>query len=279
MAVPYLPTGGLLAKVLARRYEYPLDDVTNLARVAQYIASSHEPAFVKRRVCAYLERKQRVAERKLGGGLPANHLRLARLGLPIYVTTNYDDYLERAVASITGVQPLVEICRWHDQFESEPGRPARREQSAATPRIFHLHGHLRTPSSLLLTEDDYVDFTVSLAQRNNQKNPMVPLYVRRALANTNLLFIGYSLEDWNFRVLMRHLMKQQKIQPHNARNSISIQLANNRMPPDRRRRAEKFLEVYLKTSSSVDVHWGDAGPFLAELLRRVERSPKPRVAS
>src|SRR5262245_4253420 len=80
VAVPYLPTGGFLARVLARLYEYPLDDVTNLARVAQYVASRYEPAFVKRRVCRYLRFKQQVAERQLQGSPPVNYLNLARLG-------------------------------------------------------------------------------------------------------------------------------------------------------------------------------------------------------
>lgn len=271
IAVPHLPTGALLARVLARRYEYPLDDITNLARVAQYVASTHEPAFIRRRVCDHIKRKQRIAEKRLNG-LPANHLHLARLELPIYITTNYDDFLHRAIG-MHGGSPSREICRWHDQLLTTLGPYPETSPTPAEPMVFHLHGHVTTPSSILLTEDDYVDFTVSLARRRStQKNSLIPHRVRRALGDTNLLFIGYSLEDWNFRVLMRHLMEQQNILPHKARNSISIQLANHRMPEERRQRAQKFLEEHLKTSASVDLHWGDAGSFLVELEQRVERA-------
>lgn len=99
---------------------------------------------------------------------------------------------------------------------------------------------------------------------------MIPHFVRRALGNTNLLFIGYSLEDWNFRVLLRHIMKQQQVQLHDRYSSLSIQLSSTNLPPDKRRRAEEFLEKYLRTSSAIDVYWGDAGAFLRDLEHRVE---------
>jgi SIR2-like domain len=276
IAVPHLPTGALLARVLARRYEYPLDDITNLARVSQYVASTHQPAFIKRRVCKYIARKQKVAKQRLGG-LPINHLRLARLELPVYITTNYDEFLQGAIGTHLGRSATPEICRWNDQLLRRLGPYQYTNPTSAAPAVFHLHGHLETPSSILLTEDDYVDFAVNLARRGNtQKTSLIPHWVRRALGDTDLLFIGYSLEDWNFRVLMRHLMEQQNITPHNAGTSISIQLANHKMPEERRRRAQKFLEEHLKTSASVDVYWGDAGSFLEELETRVDRARRGR---
>ena len=273
LAVPYLPRGADLAADLAREFNYPLDDNTNLARVTQYIASLHEPAFAKRRVCQRLKTAQDRAVESLGGNPPQNHVMLARLGLPVYVTTNYDEYLERAVAVQRGANPTVETCRWSDRLAGELPKYGRAEPTRTMPTIFHLHGHMSRPSSVLITEDDYIDFTVSLAQRAvNKMDPVIPHFVRRALGNTNLLFVGYSLEDWNFRVLMRFIMKQQGVLSHDRHSSLSVQLSKKRMPPDRRRLAEKFLERYLKTSSSIDVYWGDAGPFLEELLHRVQKA-------
>jgi hypothetical protein len=279
LSMPHLPRGADLAVSLAEQFDYPLEDVTNLARVTQYIASDREPAFVKRRVCERLQEAQRKTTEELGGSLPENHRTLARLGLPLYVTTNYDDYLERAVAAESGMQPNVVLCRWSERLTTElPPYPKSTELppypksdlKAVAPTIFHLHGHMRTPNSLLLTEDDYIDFMVNLAHRAGKRDPVIPLFVRRALGDTNLLFIGYSLQDWNFRVLMRYLMTQQRVLQHDRSKSLSVQLSEEGMPRDRRRRAEGFLEAYLKTSSSIDVYWGDARVFLTELVRRVE---------
>jgi hypothetical protein len=59
---------------------------------------------------------------------------------------------------------------------------------------------------------------------------------------------------------------------HDRFNSISVQLSDPHLPADRREKAEMFLETYLKTSSSINVYWGDAGPFLNELIQRVEQA-------
>ncbi|TWF76903.1 SIR2-like protein [Pseudonocardia hierapolitana] len=274
VAAPYLPRGSELAADLAKEFNYPLDDDTNLARVTQYIASLRQPSFVKRRVCKRLAEAQRQAVEALEGGPPPNHLMLAQLRLPVYVTTNYDDYLERAVLAVGPAKPTVEICRWNDRLARDLPKYRREAPTQAKPTIFHLHGHMDEPNSILITDDDYIDFAVSLAQRAVSKiDPVIPHFVRRALGNTNLLFVGYSLEDWNFRVLMRHIMKQQAVLPNEVYNSLSIQLSSNSMPAERRRLAEEFLEKYLKTSAAIDVYWGDAGPFLKELLHRLPPAP------
>ncbi|MFG1643447.1 SIR2 family protein [Amycolatopsis sp. NPDC049252] len=278
IAVPHLPTGRALATALASEFEYPLEDVTNLARVTQYIASLRQPAFVKRRVCKAIRDAQEASAAELGGNLPENYLRLARLELPIYVTTNYDDYLQRALVAAGRSVPSVEVCRWNDELVAElPPYPAA-EPTAEAPMVFHLHGHSERAGSILVTEDDYIDFTVSLAERATGKNAVIPHFTRRALGHTNLLFIGYSLEDWNFRVMMRYLMKQQRVQPHGQRSSISIQLSDHRMSPERRIRAERFLEAYLLRTSKIEVYWGTATSFLADLEVRLQPATVGGVA-
>src|SRR4051794_11602450 len=68
----------------------------------------------RRRASSHNRPAQRGAAAALGDDLPNNPRRLARLELPIYVTTNYDDYLERAFAAVGRPAPAVEICRWND---------------------------------------------------------------------------------------------------------------------------------------------------------------------
>jgi hypothetical protein len=274
ISAPYVPTGKQLSTALAEEFDYPLDDKTNLARVTQYIASLRNQPFIKRKICDQIRSAQDDAAVALGDGLPRNHILLARLQLPIYVTTNYDDYLERAVQSTSVATPSVDICRWNDRLADELPKYRRAEPAPGAPSIFHMHGHMAQRNSILVTEDDFIDFTVSLAQRA-ARDPVIPHFVRRALGNSSLLFVGYSLDDWNFRVLMRHLMKQQRLLQHELYGSLSIQLSDEDMAPERRVRAEKFLEVYL-SSSRIDVHWGHAEPFLEELHSRVDAARSGR---
>jgi hypothetical protein len=60
--------------------------------------------------------------------------------------------------------------------------------------------------SIVLTENDYIDF---LAQDRIRK---IPTKILQVLRVARLLFLGYSLEDWNFRVLLRriNLLQQQR---------------------------------------------------------------------
>ena len=53
--------------------------------------------------------------------------------------------------------------------------------------------------SVVLTENDYVDF---FAQDLLNK---IPAKILELLRTARLLFLGYALEDWNFRVLLRKL--------------------------------------------------------------------------
>ena len=106
----------------------------------------------------------------------------ATLDLPIYITTNYDDFMARAVRARTQRPARVEISRWHDRLLEPLGKYRREEPTAADPLVFHLHGHVSHDSSLLVTEDDYIDFMVSLANRGPKQVPVLPHWVRRGLA-------------------------------------------------------------------------------------------------
>jgi hypothetical protein len=268
IGIPHLPSGRSLAKSLAAEFEYPFADPENLARVAQYVATTYDdPSFVKRNVLRRIEQAQQDCLDAAGGAAPANYRVLAGLGLPLFVTTNYDGLMEHALLT-AGLDPRVEICRWNNQLVQDLGRYRTGDLSADKPGVFHMHGALSHATSLLITEDDYVDFTVSLALAPETK--VLWHQVRRRLSyDYSLLFLGYSLEDWNFRVLMKYLFQQQKVHRSGQASSLSIQLSDAELPEDRRLKAESFLTRYFETSA-IRVHWTDVSGFLAELGERVK---------
>ena len=57
--------------------------------------------------------------------------------------------------------------------------------------------------SFLITEQDYVDY---LGRAQN----CVPPYLATRMAKSNFLFLGYSLTDWNVRVMLRKLRQLEK---------------------------------------------------------------------
>jgi hypothetical protein len=79
----------------ADRYEYPFPDHRDLARVMQYISISEGDP---------VEIKERVREEFAGKGPPPfdhptePHALLARFPIRVFITTNYDDFLTKALA-------------------------------------------------------------------------------------------------------------------------------------------------------------------------------------
>ncbi len=194
---------------------------------------------------------------------------LADLNLPLYITTNYDDFMVEALKA-REKDPVRELCHWNRFVEMEqPSALASGfEPSPATPLVYHLHGHYALPQSLVLTEDDYLDFLVRLS--NDQD--LLPATIRTALAGTSLLFVGYSLTDWNIRVLFRGLIGS--LGASLGMTSIAVQLA----PPAAdasehgRQRAQRYLDAYFDTIQKIKVrtYWGDAREFAGELRARWE---------
>ena len=112
-----------------------------------------------------------------------------------------------------GREPVQEICKWNDSLpvREDPaplGDDDKYEPTPEKPVVFHLHGRLGIPESMVLTEDDYLEFLVTLAERSepDQYLALLPHQVARALSSTSLIFIGYGLKDWDFRVIHRGLV-------------------------------------------------------------------------
>jgi hypothetical protein len=255
-----LPGGAKVAEGWAKEHDYPLDDTHDLARVAQFLAVKLDP----------LAPKEKIRRLIIAAGTPdfattaEPHSVLAELPLPLYLTTNYDDFMSAALR-LRGKKPRHELCRWNERLQALPSvfdEPEGYQPTPDEPLVYHLHGHLDAVQSLVLTEDDYFDFLVNIPQIG------IPPLIQEALSATSLLFVGYRLADWNFRVLFRGFV--ELTQPSDRRLSVTVQL-----PPERstqqRERAMQYLGRYFDKKEIV-VSWGDAGEFMAELQRRWQDS-------
>ena len=274
----YLPLARDLAGSLAREHDYPFDDVGDLARVSQFAAVKQGDRL--------------VVKMKLADDMFANvslpdfrapdepYGLLADLGLPLYVTTNYDDFIYAALED-RGRKPLRAICPWYTTNKTEIEEATKQFQKAdgyapgkGRPIVYHLHGHHGTPESMVLTEDDYIDFLV----RVSRDPGLLPPVIQGSLGKQMLLFIGYSLADSTFRVIFRGLLSERP-RSSGARH-VSVQL-----PPssgddkadaekaateaERLLRAQEYLDKYFE-EQRVAVCWQEAREFTKELRRRWE---------
>jgi hypothetical protein len=260
-----LPLGGEIAERWAEASGYPLEDRWNLARVAQYRAVIEDPMSPKEA----LVREFRQAAPPDFREPDEPHAALAGLPLPIYLTTNYDDFMIRALKSARK-EPKRELCRWNSYLEDLPSAfDGDFEPTVAMPVVYHLHGHMGHPESLVLTEDDYLDFLVNLGKdegRDVREQKFLPPRIQRALTGASLLFLGYSIGDWDFRVLFRSLVGY--LERSITRAHISVQL-----PPqvsnELEDKAQKYLDAYFG-ETKIRVYWGTCRDFVAELKTRWE---------
>lgn len=251
-AAATLPVGSAFAGELAAKYSIPATGPLDLALVTQYASVGvDDPMAAKDDVVARIE----------GAELPdfadpaEPHSVLASLPLPVYLTTNYDHFLEAALQH-HGKSAASEICRWNrllqeddllgSRFDDDGYRP-----TVAEPVVYHLHGDVSYRQSMVLTEDDYLAFLVNL-QRNRD---LLPPVIRRALTASALLFVGYSLRDWTFRVIFHGMVLgvEETVQTP----GVAVQL-----PPDD---WELSFQTELLRRRNIRAYWGTAAEFMAEL--------------
>jgi SIR2-like domain len=186
-----------------------------------------------------------------------------RCTLPLYLTTNYDGFMTKAL-EIAGASPSREACRWAGDgaddvpmlFDSAQGF----DPTPEAPVVYHLHGHLDDLDSLVLTEDDYLDFLVSISRRPE----LIPPRIHEALAGSSLLFIGYQLADWDFRVLFRWIV--EAIDRSDRYLNLTVQIPREG-DPARVDAIHRYLDDYFD-EMKVQTYWGSAREFAAELRTR-----------
>lgn len=194
---PTLTLNREISEELAKKYEYPLVDKYNLLHVSQYVANETDTKSLKMEVQTLLLKKMKEYN-------SSNELYkiFAQLPFPVYITTNYDNYLFQAI-NTSGKEPKFEYSRWNSFISDlEKYIDGSFEPTIANPLVYHLYGMLDIPQSIVLTEDDYIEFLLLLSK---DLFSMIPHRIIRSLSATTHLFIGYDLEDITFRNLYKSI--------------------------------------------------------------------------
>jgi hypothetical protein len=100
----------------------------------------------------------------------------------LYYTTNYDDFLERAL-ELSGRSTLA-VRSEHDMSASGTGT-----------QVVKFHGDINRPDTMVLSESDY--------ERRMRLEGPLDLKLRADVLGRALLFVGYSFRDANVAYLFR----------------------------------------------------------------------------
>lgn len=262
-----LPLGKQIAEDWARKEGFPFDDCADLAKVAQFLSVKYDAIHPKDRLISQF---RNIAAPYFDDPFEPHRV-LAELPLPLYITTNYDDFLFRALSRAEYAPgfkktPRREVCRWNKQLgkriggRSKAGRSSRLETNIQNPVVFHLHGHTELAESMVLTEDDYLDFLINLSRDDE----LLPPRIQEAFTSTSLLFVGYSLNDWNFRVLFRSVVGYLEKSLLRAHISVQLVPVKDTASEEQKQSAEDYLNRYFD-NLKIRIYWGTAKEFAQDL--------------
>lgn len=239
----YPPSGAELAEYLAKEFRYPVDPpcpactkrpALDLARVSEFGGLDRGPGVLNEKLHALFVKQYpatSVHQALTSLPMPAPKAQRPDDRYPLFATTNYDDLMERAFPAAQELdivfydpddQPRGRF--WHKPPGKNPlpiEQPNEYDYPFCThrPAILKLHGTVdratRDHEGFVITEDHYIEY---LAEEALEK--LLPSALLDKLRNNHLLFLGYSLKDWNFRVFLRRLKRS----PRTRRNSWAIML-------------------------------------------------------
>jgi DNA-binding SARP family transcriptional activator len=211
---------------LAQRFGYPDDDgAVTLPRVAQYVAvmKGSGPLYDELHELLDVDLPPTAVHRFFAALPPL----LRERGLPhqLLVTTSYDAALEQAfheageefdvVSYLAAGRNRGRFCHIRPDgggaLVEEPNTYATELSLERRTVILKLHGQVeRTPTreweSFVVTEDDYIDY---LAQTDIAG--AVPVSLAAMLRRSHFLFLGYTMADWNLRVILHRLWGDQPL--------------------------------------------------------------------
>ncbi|MBM3235375.1 SIR2 family protein [Candidatus Poribacteria bacterium] len=206
-----LPLGRVLAEKLADGCDYkqkfPKESYLDLQRVSLCFETT--PGLGRSKLVDYLTNHLRTGKKPS----PALVM-LAGLPFKIFVTTNYDLLLESALRKFDK-DPAIFV---YNPRSDEPTPDMEEDPTAERPLIFKMHGDLNQRDSIVITDEDYITFI----QRMSDKDILhpVPQTVRYRMQKWPTLFVGYSLRDYNLRLLFRTL--HWHVDPANIQPSFSV---------------------------------------------------------
>ena len=149
------PLGSALSELLAARCDlaerFPSEDPRNLQRVSLF----YEIDKSRRQLV------QALREAVHAGKKPSPVLRaLAELDFARVITTNYDQLFESALRA-AGKQPRVSVYT----PKLEPTRDYANPTSQS-PIVFKIHGDIDRPESIVVTDEDYIQFVLRMSARS-----------------------------------------------------------------------------------------------------------------
>lgn len=206
----------------------------------------------------------------------AVHRSLAALPFSLIVSTCQDELLLDALKD-HGKSPLHQ--RYNLRGDKRENPEFTLPYSPQTPVVYDLFGSADEPGSLVLSENDLLDFLIAIVS----ERPPLPNSLLCALKRTgqSFLFVGFGIKQWYLRVLIKVLVRALEL--HRTASAIATEPLSGLPTLDR----EQTILFYQR-GTRIEIEDTDIAPFLAELGKRlaaggglvkqtIPLGPRPRV--
>jgi hypothetical protein len=145
-----------------------------------FVGGARKDAFLKHLVCEHLESLVKHKQ-ELKSPLSEEIEALTAIKPHAIITTNYDSFLESV---FEGYEPII-------------GQTIIRYNTNSFGEIFHIHGEVSDPSSLILTSKDYENW--------NDKKKYISAKLLTYFAEHPVFILGYGLGDPNVKSILRDI--------------------------------------------------------------------------
>lgn len=182
---------------------------------------------------------------------------LATLDFPLIITTNYDHLFERALTMAgkfprVGVYDVDGVAATDDPADiDDPKRPF----------VFKIHGDIDKPESIVVTDEDYIQFVLRMSDAQ-PLHPVPETFIFQ-FKRWPTLFVGYSLIDYNLRLLFKTL--RWKVDTSRYPIAYSVDLSPDPLIVDTYENQRRFVRFIVQ----------DIWSFVPDLYQKVTRREMP----
>jgi SIR2-like domain len=206
----------------------------DLAKVAQFVVTMEDEKKLYTMLRPVFSRAYAptASHRHLASLAAALGKRQGKERYPLIVTSNYDDLMEKALGEHTPFDLVFYEAYGENKGSFFHRKPDSTRVTKLSPRskylffdscplVLKIHGNAasdRTDAySYMITEDDYIEYIA-----NGVFEKFLPATILGRLRESRLLFLGYSLRDWNLRVFLRRITKSQRLRKQHWAVAIGL---------------------------------------------------------
>ena len=195
------------------------------------------------------------------------HRQIASLPFPLILSTCHDGLLIKALREV-GKNPTFRY--YNMQGNQIANQELTIPNSEQKPIIYNLFGDCEEQSSLVISENDLLDFLIAV----NKQIPPLPEYIAKRInpKDKSLLFIGFDMQDWYLRILLKALVRWIYSKVKETKSTFALKPFIQKVDTKKRKAKKKDLTIlFYERGTRVDICEEDIDSFLIELKQKLEK--------